>query len=53
MAYTVTIHEMRAYTVPGYPPCSEFYVMRGDKVLRVCPSRGMAEEVAAGARRAA
>lgn len=42
------IIEMPAYTAPGYPPCTEFYVMRGETVVRVCPSRGMAEEVAAG-----
>jgi hypothetical protein len=46
---TVTIHEMRAYTAPGYPPCTEFYVYAGSTLVRVCPSRGMAEEVAAGA----
>jgi hypothetical protein len=40
--------EMRAYTVPGYPPCTEFYVYRGDHLVRVCPSIGMAHEVAAG-----
>lgn len=45
----VTISEVRAYTAPGYPPCSEFYVYAGQKLIRVCPSRGMAEEVAAGA----
>lgn len=45
----VTIHEMPAYTAPGYPPCTEFYVYAGEKLVRVCPSRGMAEEVAAGA----
>jgi hypothetical protein len=45
---TVTIHEMRAYTVPGYPPCTEFMVYAGSKLVRTCPSRGMAEEVAAG-----
>lgn len=45
----VTIHEMRAYTAPGYPPCTEFYVYAGEKLVRVCPSIGMAREVAAGA----
>lgn len=29
---------------------SDFYVYAGDKLVRVCPSRGMAEEVAAGVR---
>jgi hypothetical protein len=43
-----TIHEVRAYTAPGYPPCTEFYVYHGDKLVRVCPSIGMAREVAAG-----
>ena len=28
---------------------SDFYVYAGDKLLRVCPSIGMAREVAAGA----
>lgn len=45
----VQIIEQRAYTAPGYPPCTEFYVYAGEKLVRVCPSRGMAEEVAAGA----
>ena len=45
----VTIHEMRAHTAPGYPPCTEFYVYAGEKLVRVCPSIGMAREVAAGA----
>ena len=45
----VTIQEMPAYTAPGYPPCTEFYVYAGEKLIRTCPSRGMAEEVAAGA----
>ena len=49
MTAAVTIHEMRAHTVAGYPPCTEFYVYAGDKLVRVCPSRDMAEEVAAGA----
>lgn len=44
----VSIHRMRAYTVPGYPPCDEFYVYQGEKLIRVCPSIGMAREVAAG-----
>jgi hypothetical protein len=46
---TVTIHKARAYTVPGYPPCHEYQVYRGEKLIRVCPSIGMAQEVAAGA----
>jgi hypothetical protein len=44
----VSIQEMRAYTAPGFPPCTEFYVYLGPKLIRVCPSRGMAEDVAAG-----
>lgn len=31
------------------PYGSDFYVYRGDKLIRVCPSIGMAREVAAGA----
>lgn len=46
----VQIVEMPAYTAPGYPPCSEFYVYSGQRLVRVCPSIGMAREVAAGAR---
>lgn len=45
---TVTIHKMRAVTAPGYPPCFEYYVYQGEKLIRVCPSEGMAREVAAG-----
>lgn len=45
---TVRIIEVPAYTAPGYPPCTEFLVYRGERLVRVCPSRGMAEEVAAG-----
>lgn len=45
----VQIIEQRAVTAPGYPPCSEFYVYRGDTLVRVCPSIGMAREVAASA----
>jgi hypothetical protein len=45
----VQLIEQSAVTAPGYPPCTEFYVYHGDKLLRVCPSRAMAEEVAAGA----
>lgn len=38
----ITIHEVReAYG-------SDFYVYQGDKLVRVCPSLGMAREVAAG-----
>lgn len=44
----VTIHEMPAHVAPGYPPCTEFYVYAGAKLVRVCPSRAMAEEIAAG-----
>lgn len=44
----VEIVEMPAYVAPGYPPCSEFYVYSGDKLESVCPSEGMAREVAAG-----
>jgi hypothetical protein len=43
----VRIIEVPAYTAPGYPPCTEFYVYRGDVLVRVCPSIGMAREVAA------
>ena len=32
------------------PMGGEFYVYQGEKLLRVCPSIGMANEVAAGAR---
>ena len=39
----ITIHEVRE--AHG----SDFYVYRGDKLVRVCPSLGMAREVAAGA----
>jgi hypothetical protein len=49
MTAKVQIIEMPAYTAPGYPPCTEFYVYRGEKLVRVCPSIGMAREVAAGA----
>lgn len=45
----VEIIEMPAATAPGFPACAEFYVYAGDQLVRVCPSRGMAEEVAAGA----
>jgi hypothetical protein len=44
----VTIEKVRAATAPGYPPCWEYYVYLGDKLIRVCPSIGMAQEVAAG-----
>lgn len=38
----ITIHEVReAYG-------SDFYVYLGSKLVRVCPSLGMAREVAAG-----
>jgi len=42
-----TIHKVRAVTAPGYPPCFEYYVYRGETLIRVCPSLGMAREVAA------
>lgn len=45
----VQIIEQQAYTAPGYPPCTEFYVYAGARLVRVCPSIGMAREVAAGA----
>lgn len=45
---SVEIYEMAACVAPGYPPCTEFYVYDGDKLARVCPSAGMAHEVAAG-----
>ena len=45
---TVQIIEMPACVADGYPPCSEFYVYQGDTLIRVCPSLGMAQEVAAG-----
>lgn len=45
----VSIHKVRAVTAPGYPPCYEWAVYVGDKLIRVCPSEGMAREVAAGA----
>lgn len=44
----VRIVKARAVTAPGYPPCYEYYVYQGDKLIRVCPSEGMAQEVAAG-----
>jgi hypothetical protein len=43
-----TIERVRAVTLPGYPPCFEYYVYQGDRLIRVCPSLGMAREVAAG-----
>lgn len=43
----IKIIEMTAHTAKGYPPCTEFYVYCGDKLIRVCPSIGMAREVAA------
>lgn len=43
----IKIIEMAAYTAKGYPPCTEFYVYRGETLIRVCPSIGMAREVAA------
>jgi hypothetical protein len=41
------IYRQRAVTAPGYPPCFEYYVYQGEKLIRVCPSEGMAREVAA------
>ena len=38
----VSIHEVRE------SHGSDFYVYAGDKLVRVCPSIGMAREVAAG-----
>jgi hypothetical protein len=46
----VTIHPCRAVTAPGFPPCVEYQVYQGDRLIRVCPSLGMAREVAAGLR---
>lgn len=43
-----SIHKVTAYTAPGYPPCFEYAVYVGDKLIRTCPSLGMAREVAAG-----
>jgi len=45
----IQISEMSAVVANGYPPCTEFYVYACERLVRVCPSRGMAEEVAAGA----
>lgn len=45
----IEIIEMPAYVAKGYPPSTEFYVYAGERLVRVCPSRAMAEEVAAGA----
>lgn len=42
-----TIVEVPAVVAPGFPPCSEFYVYVGQRLIRVCPSRAMADEVAA------
>jgi hypothetical protein len=54
---SVQIIEVPAYVAPGYPPCSEFHVYRvaegrdapqfAAELIRVCPSIGMAREVAA------
>jgi hypothetical protein len=30
----VTIEKVRAVTAPGYPPCFEYYVYLGDKLIR-------------------
>lgn len=48
MKRKIEIIEMRADVAVGFPPATEFYVYCGAKLIRVCPSRGMAEEVAAG-----
>lgn len=45
----IQIIEAPAVVAEGYPPCTEFYVYQGEKLIRVCPSIGMAREVAAGA----
>lgn len=34
----------------GHGPVDEYYVYEGDRLVRVCPSLGMANEVAAGCR---
>lgn len=47
MTSNVTIEKVPAVTAPGYPPCFEFYVYHGERLIRVCPSIGMAREVAA------
>jgi hypothetical protein len=44
----VTIEKVRAVTAPGFQPCFEYAVYVGDKLIRTCPSLGMAREVAAG-----
>ena len=49
----VTIHKVRAeywqHDGKGeFPVGYEWFVYRGDKLIRVCPSEGMAREVAAG-----
>lgn len=46
----VSVHEMPAAVAAGFPPCSEFYVYVGSRLVRVCPSRAMADEVAAAYR---
>lgn len=44
----VSVHKVRAHTAPGFPPCFEYFVYAGDQLVRVCPSEGMAREVASG-----
>lgn len=44
----VACFEEPAATAPGHPSATEFYVYRGDALVRICPSIGMAREVAAG-----
>ena len=43
----IHIHTVRAVTAPGYPPCFEYYVYAGSRLVRVCPSLALAHEVAA------
>lgn len=39
-----SIHKVRACTAPGFPPCFEYFVYHGEKLIRVCPSLAMARE---------
>lgn len=45
----VRIVKARAVVAKGYPPSFEYYVYQGDKLIRVCPSEGMAREVSGAA----
>lgn len=45
----VKIVEQSAVVAKGYPPCTEFAVYVGERLIRTCPSIGMAREIAAGA----